>query len=75
MKTFAAVAAIAGLASAASSGWGAPVYVTDVVTAYTTYCPSATMITHGTQTYTVTSVSCDYRRKMSSWLTVHRQPP
>jgi hypothetical protein len=29
-------------------------YTTKVVTAYTTYCPYATQITHGTNTYTVT---------------------
>lgn len=29
-------------------------YTTQVVTAYTTYCPAATKITHGTNTYTVT---------------------
>ncbi len=29
-------------------------YTTQVVTAYTTYCPAATEITYGTKTYTVT---------------------
>jgi hypothetical protein len=29
-------------------------YTTEVVTAYTTYCPSATEIVHGSSTYTVT---------------------
>lgn len=29
---------------------------TEVVTAYTTYCPEPTTITHGTETYTVTEV-------------------
>jgi hypothetical protein len=31
-------------------------YTTEVVTAYTTYCPEATQITHGGVTYSVTSV-------------------
>lgn len=33
-----------------------PVYVTEVVTAFTTYCPEATVITHKGSTYSVTSV-------------------
>lgn len=57
MKAFAVLAAAAGLASAASTGTGAPVYVTDVVTAYTTYCPASTQLTYNGVTYTVTSVS------------------
>lgn len=32
-------------------------YTTQVVTAYTTYCPEATEITYGTNTYTVTEPS------------------
>ena len=32
------------------------VYTTEVVTAYTTFCPAATSIVHGTQTYVVTEV-------------------
>lgn len=40
-----------------SSAVASEVYVTDVVTAYTTYCPAATEIVHGGQTYTVTEVS------------------
>lgn len=32
-------------------------YTTEVVTAYTTVCPTPTEIVHGTQTYTVTTVS------------------
>lgn len=31
-------------------------YVTEVVDVYTTYCPEATQITHGTKTWTVTAV-------------------
>ncbi|CEJ94677.1 Putative Mmc protein [[Torrubiella] hemipterigena] len=30
-------------------------YVTEVVDVYTTYCPAATQITHGTKTWTVTA--------------------
>ncbi|KAK6437850.1 hypothetical protein LTR95_005961 [Oleoguttula sp. CCFEE 5521] len=53
----------ASFAAAASASWAppangtAPVYVTDVVTAYTTYCPEATQITHAGQTYTVSSAT------------------
>lgn len=32
-------------------------YTTEVVTAYTTVCPTPTVIVHGRQTYTVTEVS------------------
>ena len=54
----ATVAAMAGAASAAPPSNGtAPVYVTDVVTAYTTYCPEATIITHKGETYTVSSAT------------------
>jgi hypothetical protein len=35
----------------------APVYTTKVVTAYTTYCPEATQITHGGVTYTATEAT------------------
>jgi hypothetical protein len=31
-------------------------YTTEVVTAFTTYCPYATTFTHGSSTYTVTEV-------------------
>lgn len=33
------------------------VYTTEVLTAYTTYCPGPTTITHGESTYTVTSAT------------------
>ena len=61
-----AVAALAGAANAwgnysSSIGTGAPTPVvittTDVVTSYTTYCPYATSIVQGNETYTATSVS------------------
>lgn len=48
-------------ASPAASGSEAPTYTTEVVTAYTTYCPEATKITHGGQTYTATEVSFEER--------------
>lgn len=32
-------------------------YVTEVVTAYTTYCPGPTEITHGGKTYTITEAT------------------
>ena len=62
-----AVAALAGAANAwggnysSSVGTGAPTPVvittTDVVTSYTTYCPFATSVVQGNETYTATSVS------------------
>lgn len=36
-------------------------YTTEVVTAYTTVCPTPTEIVHGTQTYTVTEVNSPTR--------------
>ncbi|KAL8637915.1 MAG: hypothetical protein Q9228_004870, partial [Teloschistes exilis] len=50
-------ASAALVAGAAAWGNGSePIqYTTQIVTAYTTYCPAATQFTHGTQTYTVTS--------------------
>jgi len=52
-----AVIAAALIGAVAASKNGTEVYVTDVVTAYTTYCPEATQITHGSHTYTVTSAT------------------
>ncbi|WPH00440.1 Hypothetical protein R9X50_00326900 [Acrodontium crateriforme] len=54
------VVAMAGLAAASwapsyNSSSAAAVYTTEVVTAYTTYCPESTEITHGTKTYTATA--------------------
>lgn len=64
MRFAAAVAAasVAGLASAsaqydAPKNGTAPAYVTEVVTAYTTYCPEATEITHAGETYTVSEAT------------------
>ena len=58
MRFAAAVAAAALVAGA--NAWGnqtAPAYTTQVVTAYTTYCPTPTEITHGGITYTVTEAT------------------
>ncbi|KAK4999106.1 hypothetical protein LTR66_001782 [Elasticomyces elasticus] len=52
----AAAAAFVAGASAAMNGTY-PVYTTEVVTAYTTYCPSPTSIVHGNQTYTVSEAT------------------
>lgn len=41
---------------AAASSSSPVIYTTEVVTAYTTYCPSPTSIVHGSVTYTVTEV-------------------
>lgn len=46
--------AVAALASGAAA-WSNVTYVTDTVTAVTTYCPSATVISHGSSTVTVTA--------------------
>ncbi|EMC96061.1 hypothetical protein BAUCODRAFT_515072 [Baudoinia panamericana UAMH 10762] len=52
-------AAVAGFAAVAlaQNTTVAPVYVTDVVTAFTTYCPSSTQLTHNGVTYTITSAT------------------
>ncbi|GAB7324867.1 hypothetical protein MBLNU13_g08692t1 [Cladosporium sp. NU13] len=63
MRFAAAVAAatMAGLASASVApvpkNGTAPAYVTEVVTAFTTFCPEATQITHAGETYTVTEAT------------------
>lgn len=53
---FAVVAAAAGLAGVAVAQNATVDYVTEVVTAFTTYCPEATKLTHGGSTYTVSEV-------------------
>jgi len=47
------------MATAVSANYNtsSPVWVTDVVTAYTTYCPFATEVTLGGKTYTVTEAT------------------
>merc|ERR1712029_523611 len=63
MRFTAAVAALAGAAVADHMGnstmatSASDVYVTDVVTAYTTYCPNPTKITHKGETYTVSEAT------------------
>jgi hypothetical protein len=64
MRFAAAVAAasMAGLATAsvqmdAPKNGTAPAYVTEVVTAFTTYCPEATQITHAGETYTISEAT------------------
>ena len=52
MRFTIAVAALVGVAAAADNATASDVYVTDVVTGYTTYCPEATQITHAGQTCT-----------------------
>ncbi|RMX98250.1 hypothetical protein D0868_10197 [Hortaea werneckii] len=63
---FTAAIAAAGLAGAAvadhmgnstMAASASDVYVTDVVTAYTTYCPNPTKITHKGETYTVSEAT------------------
>ena len=56
MRSSMITASAALVAGAAAWGNDTLVYTTEIVTAYTTYCPAATQITHGTQTYTVTEV-------------------
>ncbi|TQV90330.1 hypothetical protein V2A60_004293 [Cordyceps javanica] len=48
------VAAVLAVAAGASAHSNVTV-TTEVVDVYTTYCPEATQITHGTKTYTVTA--------------------
>lgn len=66
MRTSSVIAASAAFVAGANA-WGNVTYTTEVVTAYTTYCPSSTQVVHGTKTYTVTSVSS--RVEMASNLT------
>lgn len=53
---YAFVASGAALVASVMATGEAPSYTTKVVTAVTTYCPEATQITHGGNTYTVTEV-------------------
>jgi hypothetical protein len=50
------VASILALATAVSAGQNVT-YTTEVVTALTTYCPEATVLTHNGKTYTITSAT------------------
>jgi hypothetical protein len=61
---FTSVAAVAALAATvaawpSNSSSVAVDYVTEVFTAYTTYCPAATQVTFNGVTYTVTEVRCE----------------
>lgn len=42
---------------AGAAAQNATVYATKIVTALTTYCPSATMLTHAGTTYTITEAT------------------
>ena len=57
MRSSSVVAASAALVAGANAWASNVTYTTEVLTAYTTYCPSSTQIVHGTKTYTVTEVS------------------
>ncbi|MCJ1375542.1 hypothetical protein MMC20_006779 [Loxospora ochrophaea] len=52
---FSVIAASAALVATVSAQYAN--YTTEIVTAYTTYCPESTQITHGSQTYTVTEAT------------------
>jgi hypothetical protein len=56
MRTSSVVAASAALVAGANA-FGNATYVTEVVTAYTTFCPTPTEVVHGTNTYTVTKAT------------------
>ncbi|EER24048.1 hypothetical protein D8B26_002221 [Coccidioides posadasii str. Silveira] len=55
--SIAASAILAAGATASYVNTNATSVVTEVVTAYTTYCPGPTTLTHGTNTYTVTEAT------------------
>ncbi|KAK3196160.1 hypothetical protein K4F52_000539 [Lecanicillium sp. MT-2017a] len=51
------VAAVVAAAAAVSANKNGTAVTTEVVTAYTTYCPGPTSIVHGNKTYTVTEAT------------------
>jgi len=58
MRTaFAALALLGAAAAQTINVTASNVYTTEVVTAFTTYCPFATTLSHNGQTYTVTSAT------------------
>lgn len=57
MRCSSAIIASAALVAGANATYDNVTYTTEIVTAYTTYCPSPTAIVHGKKTYTVTEVS------------------
>jgi hypothetical protein len=75
MRYSVAALAFAAGAQAMAYNYSSPaVYTTEVVTAYTTYCPEATEITHGGVTYhvseattlTITNCPCTVTKPVSS---------
>ncbi|KAL9002710.1 MAG: hypothetical protein Q9188_004377 [Gyalolechia gomerana] len=70
----ASAALVAGAAATHYNGTEPIQYTTEIVTAYQTYCPAATQITHGGVTYTVTEATtltitncpCTVTKPMSS---------
>lgn len=58
----AAAALVAGANATYGNSTGPVQYTTEVVTAFTTYCPSPTQLTHGGVTYTVSSVGINVPR-------------
>ena len=56
MRFSVAATAAAIVATASATYSNATIYTTKVVTAYTTFCPAATSVVHGNQTYVVTQV-------------------
>ena len=57
MRSSAVIAASAALVAGANAWGNATIeYTTEVLTAYTTFCPYATSVVHNSQTYTVTEV-------------------
>ncbi|OAA55639.1 hypothetical protein ISF_07744 [Cordyceps fumosorosea ARSEF 2679] len=59
MKFFVATAALVGLTAAHknATGTGEVVWTTEVVTAYTTYCPAPTTVVVNNKTHTVTEAT------------------
>ena len=61
MRSAAVVAAlVAGASAHYAQGNGTVSYTTEILTAYTTYCPAATSVVHNSKTYTVTEVSSGF---------------
>lgn len=54
---FSTAVAVVALVAGVNAWDNGTQYTTEIVTAYTTYCPGATTIAHGNQTYTVTEAT------------------
>ncbi|KAF4980486.1 hypothetical protein FZEAL_3509, partial [Fusarium zealandicum] len=54
---FSAAIAVAAAVGVSATHKGNVTYTTEVVTAYTTYCPGPTEITHGGKVYTITEAT------------------